>query len=268
MSAETRAAKQLENLKILVACSPKKMAELSSGLEAMGAHILPFPVIETRPIEDNPLLDKAVSALQKYDWIIFTSAYGVDFFMQRLKGFSRGSPRLPKICTVGPATAAGLKQYGHEAALIPERYVAEGVLQALGAYHGGIQRLKGLNILLPRAEVAREFLPKALSEAGANVEVVPCYRTVRAKIEPGTLQTLYEKSPDLLVFTSSSTINNLVEILGPDFGRKMLREATVAVIGPITASAAESFGKRADIVPGENTIASLLEAIREYYSSQ
>ena len=266
MPSKTDNAKQLQHLKILAACSSKKMPELASGLEAMGARVLPIPVIETRPIENNHLLDRAISALRAYDWIVFTSAYGVDFFMRRLRESGRESALLPKICTVGPATAATLKPFGCEAALVADQYVGEGVLQALVEYHGGIGHLKGLNVLLPRAEKAREFLPNALSGAGANVEVVPCYRTIRAELDPGTLQKLREERPDLLVFTSSSTINNLVEILGPDFGRKMLNETTVAVIGPITASTAEFFGKRADIIPMKNTIASLLEAIRNYYS--
>ena len=151
--------------------------------------------------------------------------------------------------------------------MVPKQYVAEGVFQALVDYYGGIQYLAGLDIMLPRAQDAREFLPNALLEAGANVDVVPCYRTVRAKIDPDTMQKLREKEPDLCVFTSSSTIKNLMDILGADVGRKMLAESTVAVIGPVTAKTASSYGKPADIIPRENTISSLLEAIRDYYSN-
>lgn len=212
-------------------------------------------------------MDRAISSLQKYDWIIFTSAHGVEFFVKRLNECGYGSQRIPKICAVGPATAASVKQFGHKTALIPSQYVAEGVFQALVDYYGGIDQMTGLNILIPRAEKAREFLPEALAEAGVNVDTVPCYQTVRAEKDPDAMQKLQENRPDLLVFTSSSTINNLMDILGTDSGRKMLMESTVAVIGPITASTAEGFGKPPDIMPRENTISSLLEAIREYYRS-
>lgn len=265
MSAESHKSKQLENLQILVACSAKKISKLAAQLENMGANVLRFPVIEIREIEDRHLMDKAISSLRKYDWIIFTSAHGVEFFLKRLNQFGCGNQRMPKIFTVGPATAAELKKFGHEEALVPKQYVAEGVLQALVDYYGGIQHLAGLDILLPRAKEAREFLPKALEKAGARVDVVPCYQTVQANIDQATLKKLREKRPDLLVFTSSSTINNLMVILGAEAGRKILMESTVAVIGPITARTAATYGKRADIVPGENTIASLLEAISEYY---
>jgi len=244
------------------------MVELAAGLETMGGNVLPFPVIEAQDIEDKHLMDKAISSLRKFDWIIFTSAHGVEFFMQRLNECGYENQSIPRICAIGPATAASVKKFGHEAALIPKQYVAEGVLLTLADYHGGIQHLTGLHILLPRAKEAREFLPKALAEAGANVDVVPCYRTVQAKIDPDTIKKLSEKRPDLLVFTSSSTINNLMVILGTDVGRRMLMESTVAVIGPITASTAAAFGRYPDIIPRENTIPSLLEAIREYYSSQ
>jgi uroporphyrinogen-III synthase len=244
------------------------MPELAAGLETMGASVLPFPVIEAKPVEDSQSMDKAILSLRKYDWIIFTSVYGVEFFMQRLNECGFGNQGMPKICAVGPATAAGLKKFGREATLLPKEYVGEGILKALIDYYGGIHHLAGLDILLPRAKVAREFLPEALSEVGAKVDVVACYQTVRSKIDPGTMEKLEEKRPDLLVFTSSSTINNLMDILGTGAGRRMLMETTVAVIGPITASTAAAFGKRADIIPRENTIVSLLEAIREYYGPQ
>jgi uroporphyrinogen-III synthase len=258
----------MRNRRVLVACSAGKMLELAGELETMGASVLSFPVIKAKPVEDRRALDQAITSLRKYDWIIFTSVHGVEFFMQRLNELGFGNQGMPKICAVGPATAAGLRKFGREAALLPKEYVGEGILKALIDYYGGINQLAGLDFLLPRAKAAREFLPEALSEAGAKVDVVPCYQTVRSKIDPGTMKKFEEKKPDLLVFTSSSTINNLMDILGADIGRRTLMESTVAVIGPITASTAAAYGKRADIIPRENTIASLLEAIREYYSNQ
>ncbi len=263
-------SKQLLNRTALLVCSGKKIGELQSGLEALGACVLPLPVLEPREIEDNEPLDKALASLEEYSWIIFTSGYGVEFFLKRLQERRTKDvmERLPKICTVGPATAKTLAESGMEVALIPDNFVAEGVIQALGEYHGGLQRLSGCRILIPRALQARDVLPNALSAAGALVDIVPCYRTVRADVDAGIIRQIQTKRPDLIVFTSSSAVRNLVDILGSEKGEATLRKSTIAVIGPITAKTVASFGKRVDIVPAESTIASLLVSIREYYSRQ
>jgi uroporphyrinogen III methyltransferase / synthase len=262
--------KPLQNLTILVACSPKKMVELADGLRAMGGVVLPFPVIEAQAIEDTRLLDRSLASLKEYAWIVFTSAYGVRFFMQRLNERAIDTDRrnMPKLCAIGPATAAELKEFGYEAALIPDQFQAEGILDALGKYHGDIMNLAGKRLLLPRAQEARELLPQALSAAGVQVDAVPCYKTVHAPIDGEVLRQLREKKPELIVFTSSSTIRNLVEIIGQPEGVNLLLQSTVAVIGPVTGHTAESFGKSAEIVPIENTVKSLLEAIRCYYRKE
>jgi uroporphyrinogen III methyltransferase/synthase len=269
MSSSPASSKPLLNRTILVACSAKKMVELVAGLEAMGGNVLPFPVIEAKPIEDVHLMDQALASLQDYDWIIFTSAYGVRFFMQRLNecAMSAGTRTMPKICAIGPATAAAVKECGYETALIPSQFVAEGLLEALERHYGGLQNLAGRRILLPRAKEARELLPDALASAGARVDVVPCYKTVQAEVDGDIVRQLHLKSPDLMVFTSSSTIRNFIDILGPETGTGMLLQSTVAVLGPVTGKTADTLGKHAEIVPRENTVPALLKAIREYYGA-
>jgi uroporphyrinogen III methyltransferase/synthase len=260
----------LNNRTILVACSAKKLGELTDGLQALGGIVVPLPIIEAQAIEDTHLLDQSIGALKEYSWILFTSAYAVRFFMQRLSGRLNAThpTGMPNLCAIGPATAAELEEFGYEAALIPDRFQAEGVLDALGAYHDGIQNLDGMRILLPRAQEAREVLPQALAAAGARVDVVPCYKTVRAPIEGDILRRLRENSPDLIVFTSSSTIRHLFEIVGRQEADRLLSHAAVAVIGPVTGQTAESFGKRPEIVPRENTVKALIAAIRDYYSKE
>jgi uroporphyrinogen III methyltransferase/synthase len=268
MAPGSSVSKPLLDRTILVACSAKKVVELVAGLEAMGGAVVAFPVIEAQAIEDKSLLDKALESLAEYAWIIFTSAYGVDFFMQRLKERIQGTgiPGMPRICAIGPATADALRKFGYEATLIPKQFVAEGVLQALGQRYGGLGHMAGSRMLLPRAQEARDFLPDALAAAGARVDVVPCYRTVRAGMDHDTVRRLQAEKPDLMVFTSSSTIRNLIDILGQEAGKKMLLESTVAVLGPVTGRTAESFGKCAEIIPQENTVAALLKAIGDFYS--
>jgi uroporphyrinogen III methyltransferase / synthase len=263
------ASKPLLNKIVFAACSSKKMTDLTAGLEALGGTVVPLPVIEVKEIIDKHPLDEALLSLEKYSWIIFTSAYGVAFFVKRLEELKIQQDRMvrPKICAVGPATAKALKDCGFDIALVPEQYVAEGVIQALDHHCGGLRHLAGNHILLPRALQARDVLPKALAEAGAQVDVVACYETLSTEMDETTIRQLYGMAPDLVVFTSSSTIKNLIAILGQEYGKKLFLNSRVAVLGPITAKTAESFGKHAEIVPKENTVASLLDAIREYFGS-
>jgi uroporphyrinogen III methyltransferase / synthase len=257
----------LHDRTILIACSAKKTAELTEGLESMGGMVIPFPVIEIKPIEDTGPLDRAIASIQQYTWIIFTSVHGVEFFMQRLleRGTASGC-RLPGICAIGPATAKAVAGFGYEAALIPDRFVAEGIVEALQNKSGGLRSLAGQRILLARAKEGRDLIPEALKSSDIQVDVVPCYQTVRSEFAENAIQRLRNLKPDLIVFTSSSTVRNFVDILGQEDGNRMLREAVVAVLGPVTARTVENFEKRAEIMPKEHTIASLLEEISGFYS--
>jgi uroporphyrinogen III methyltransferase / synthase len=260
----------LNNRTILVACSEKLIVDLRNGLESMGGTVLHFPVLQTKEIEDKQYLDNAILSLKDYDWIIFTSTYGVQFFVKRLLelGVFRNFSDFPRLCAIGPATADAIAESGFNATLIAEKYAAEGLLSAMERFYGGIRHLSNLRILIPRAREAREFLPEALSAAGSRVDIVPCYEMIRPKINPEILEHLNRKSPDLIVFTSASTIRNMAEILGPEVFQELFLKTKVAVIGPITAKAAESHGKCADIVPIESTVDSLLKAIGKYFAHQ
>jgi uroporphyrinogen III methyltransferase/synthase len=261
-------AKPLLDKTILAACSEKKMAELVVGLEAMGGKVIPFPVIEVRDIEDKRLLDLALDSIDEYAWIIFTSVHGVSFFMQRLdeRGIGSVPHSMPRICAIGPATAKAVNESGYKVALIPERFVAEGIIEALGKYSGGLNSLVGKRILLARAKEGREILPEELRASGVLVDVVPCYQTVRPDFPEGRVQQLRRLRPDLIVFTSSSALRNMIDIIGQEDGKRMILESIVAVLGPVTGNTAASFGKCAEIVPKANTIASLLTEIYEFYS--
>jgi uroporphyrinogen-III synthase len=246
------------------------MSELASGLEAMGGDVLPLSLIEVREIDDTAPLDAAVEFWNKYAWVIFSSVHGVDIFLRhwRRRAHRMKASDMPKICAVGPATGKAVEDHGLAVELVPESYVAEGVIEALEKYHGGLGALAGRRILLPRAKEARDVLPDALAAAGAIVDVVACYETVPARLDEDSLRRLRSRSPDLAVFTSSSAVKALIRILGVDEGSKMLHNATVAVLGPVTAGTAESFGKHPEIVAQESTIRSLLRDIAAYYGKR
>lgn len=270
MSGEILFSNILAHRTILLACSAKKMDALADGISAMGGIPLRFPVIEVQDIQDKQPLDKALASLGEYAWVVFTSAYGVKFFVRRLEqlGIRQGAESMPKICAIGPATAREVREAGYDVELVPKMFVAEGVVEALRKYHGSLDLLARQRVLIPRAKEAREVLPEALTAAGICVDAVPCYQTICAEPSQEALIELRKKSPDMLLFTSSSAIRGFVEILGYEEGTRTLRGADVAVLGPITATAAESFGKIPNVLPAENTVASLLSAIADYYRSK
>lgn len=260
------ASMPLINRRVLVACSPQKLEALVAGLTSMGAEVQSLPVIKIREISDRKAVNSSLAQLETYSWIVFTSSHGVLFFSRYLNELG-AVPGRPRVCAVGPATATTARRCGFEVSLVPEDFVAEGIVHALALQQGGIDGLAGRRILLPRAKEARDILPRELSAAGAIVDVVPCYETVPGEIDDEALHLIRERKPDLLVFTASSTVRNFVTLLDQnDEGRKILNSASVAALGPVTAQTVESFGKKCNIVPVENTIPSLLEAIRKHYS--
>lgn len=258
----------LHNKSVLLACSAHKSSTLIPGLERLGARVIPFPTIEIRAVADTGPLDAALSHLEGYSWIIFTSSYGVIYFVRRMKelGSSTEHLRSLKVCSVGPATAATLAEADIQVSLVPEKFVAEGVISALAKLYGGLNGLAGKRILLPRAKEARDLLARELESAGARVDVVPCYENVLPEPNEEAVRSILEDSPELLVFTSSSTVTNFARLLGDADGKRLLRRATVAALGPITAKTVASLGKKVEILPRENTSASLLAAIAQFYS--
>jgi uroporphyrinogen III methyltransferase / synthase len=253
----------LTGRRVVVACSAQKRQALAAGLTSLGADVLPLDVIRIREIPDNAPLDSAVARLGTYRWLVFTSVHAVQFFSTCL--MRHGRPRIgPNVCAIGPATAAAALDCGFEIALTPDEFVAEGIVKALNDRHGG--NLTGVRILLPGARETRDVIPRELGNAGAIVDAVPCYENVPGEIDEVTLQTIRSRPTDLMVFTSSSTVRNFFTLIGQEPGRNLVSTATIAALGPITARTIESYGQKCDIVPAENSIPSLLEAIRRHYT--
>ncbi|HUY20320.1 MAG TPA: uroporphyrinogen-III synthase [Candidatus Binataceae bacterium] len=232
-------------------------ARFATMLRAMGAEVIEFPTIEIAPPDDYALLDRAIARLDSFDWLIFTSATGVDAFMARLKALGRepDAARSTHVAAIGPATAAKLTNYGLEAAAVPAEYRAEAIIGAIGA-----ARIRGARFLIPRAQVARDALPRLLAANGAaEVLVAPAYRTIVP--HPDGIDSLRRRLAmiDLVTFTSSSTVNNFCALMGTIApGQK------AAVIGPITAATARQRGFEVVVSPADYTIAALAEAIREW----
>lgn len=244
--------------------------EFVSELERYGANVVLCPTIEIRALESYERLDEAIEHLYGYDWVIFTSANGVEHFFQRLQTGNRNASDLDelKVCAIGDATADRLRELHIHVDVIPEEFKAEGVFSALERFVGGTAALEGLNVLIPRASVARDYLPKALEQAGARVDVVPAYRTdLPADLDRGRVAALLSGGSDCIAFTSSSTVKNLARLFDTEDLSGALAGVVIACIGDITATTAANYGLRVKIQPQQFTIPALAQAIAEYFSA-
>jgi len=244
--------------------------EFVSELERYGANVVLCPTIEIRALESYERLNEAIEHLYGYDWVIFTSVNGVEYFFQRLQTGNRNVSDLDelKVCAIGDATADKLRALHIHVDVIPEEFKAEGVFRALERFVGGTAALEGLNVLIPRASVARDYLPKALEQAGARVDVVPAYRTdLPADLDRGRVAALLSGGSDCIAFTSSSTVKNLARLFDTEDLSGALAGVVIACIGDITATTAANYGLQVKIQPQQFTIPALAQAIAEYFSA-
>ncbi|HLM56037.1 MAG TPA: uroporphyrinogen-III synthase [Pyrinomonadaceae bacterium] len=259
----------LEGRTVMITRAREQAGEFTAELERYGARVVACPTIEVVPPESYKRLDEAIADLFGYDWLIFTSTNGVEHFLRRLAEAGKGVEELDalRVCAIGGATAERLAESHIHVDVVPDKFQAEGVFDALAAYVGGVGGLQHLNILLPRAAVARDFLPRALEDAGARVDVVEAYRTVRpettdrARVEA----LLLGGGVDCVTFTSSSTVHNFAQLFDTRDLGPLLRGVRVACIGDITARTAADYGLSADITPREFTAPALARAVAEYY---
>jgi uroporphyrinogen III methyltransferase/synthase len=200
---------------------------------------------------------------------MFTSVNGVEYFFKRLTTANRPVSELDelKVCAIGEATAERLRELHVHVDVIPEEFKAEGVFKALESFVGGKAALQNLNVLIPRASVARDYLPKALEEAGARVDVVPAYRTaLPANIDRGRVAAMLSGSADCIAFTSSSTVKNLGLLFDTQDLSGALAGVVIACIGDVTATTAKDFGLHVEIQPQQFTIPALARAIAVHFS--
>lgn len=258
----------LQGKRVLVASTPKTSQRLKDGLESRGAAVRVAHVIEIRECAAKGPLDRAIDALDSYAWIVFTSSYGVHFFLRRLAQRGIRADRLSRrrLCAVGPSTAEELTKEGLRATLVPQEFLAEGIASALLFSDRGAAQLAGTRILMPRAREARDTLPRLLSDAGAQVDAVVCYENIPAQADPELIESLSSIPPDIVVFTSSLAVRSLMGMMNPRQRSDMLANVCVAAMGPATASTVESFGGKAGIVPGRSTVESLVDAIHRYFA--
>ena len=252
----------LAGLRVLVTRERGRAGEMTALLEEAGATVIHCPTIEISEPDSWAGSDAAIARLDDYDWVVFTSANGVEFFHRRLAGM-----RLPDRiirCAIGPATAKALESASGRVDLVARDSKAEGALSAIIEHAGGREQIRGLRFLIPRARVAREVLPTELRALGAHVDAVEVYQTIKPQTDGEEIKRLLtEQSIDVVTFTSSSTVTNFAAIVGAKDLSSLLGGVLVACIGPVTAATAREHGLDRLIQPDRYTAPALVESLIE-----
>ena len=233
-------------------------------LSAAGARCLEVPTLEILPPDDFEPLHNALESLSEYAWVIFTSANGVAAFFQSLfdKGLDVRALGRVKLAAIGPATAQALQERGLVADVVPARFQAEDLAEALLPQIPSSSR-----VLLARAQVAREVLPDTLAKAGIQVDVVPVYQARQPDGIPEEARPFIESGQiDLLTFASSATVTNFAALVGRKKFQELAKTAVVAAIGPITAATLQEYGITPQIQPEDYTIPALATEIKEFFT--
>ena len=287
----------LRKVRILVGRARHQASALSSELRKHGAQVLEIPFIEIRQPRSYQPLDSALKNLATYDWLILTSVNGVEAMgarmdklklsdkikMQDASGKFREGPEFTRtdirtkssaalaagvhrlrIAAIGPATKKAIEQRGGKVDVVPKEYVAESVVRSLR------RRVKGKRVLLVRAKVARDVIPRELRRAGARVDVVEAYETVVPQSSRARLRAALKnprQRPHVVTFTSSSTVRNFVMLLGGSRVHPSLDGILAASIGPVTSSTLRELGLGVHIEAKEFTIPGLIDAIIAHVES-
>lgn len=262
-----KAKRPLTGVRVLVGRARHQAGSLSDELRKRGAQVLEIPFIEIRKPRSFGALDSALKGLDSYDWLILTSVNGVEAMWERLAKL-----RLPKdgtaplrIAAIGPATKKAIERRGWRVDVVPKEYVAESVVRSLS------RKVKGKRVLLVRAKIARDVIPRELRNAGALVDVVEAYETVVPESSRRKLQAALKnpvKRPNVVTFTSSSTVKNFVDLLGMSRTATMLGQMKMASIGPVTSATLRELGLPVDIAAREFTIPGLVTAIVDVLTSR
>jgi uroporphyrinogen-III synthase len=269
--------------RVLVTRAAGQASKLSEALRALGAEPVEVPVLEIRPPEDFSGLDRALRRLCEYDWLLFTSANAVRALVERSAaiGISIEKAAMPQVGAVGEATATAARNAGFTVALVPKKYLAEGLIRELLGHGGNVsgpdfsraedgkkeagalapaKSLSVQRVLLGRAEIARDVLPDALRAAGAQVDVVDAYRNVLPEDAPEALRAAVAGGIDAATFTSSSSVTHLKEAAEKAGIAFPFSGVPAISIGPITSATLREHGWPPAAEAKRSEIAGLVEA--------
>jgi uroporphyrinogen-III synthase len=233
--------------RVVVTRARAQAGELSQRLRDHGFEPVEVPVIEVvAPRDGGAALADAAARLDRFDWVVLTSVNGA---RRLLDAAPAPWPASVRVAAIGPGTATALRDRGVDVTLLPERFVAESLLDALPD-----PPLSGGRVLLARAEVARDVLPDGLRARGWDVVVVDAYRTIAPEVSPSALDAI--AGAEVVAFTSPSTVHHFVDLIGVD-----ALPPVVVSIGPVTSAAARDYGIDVSIEAAEHSIPGLVGAL-------
>jgi uroporphyrinogen-III synthase len=258
--SKSQSKNPLHGVRVLVGRASHQAGALSGDLRKLGADVLEIPFIEIRRPRSYKPLDVALEHLQSYDWLILTSVNGVDAMWDRLQKLKLTKNQLKhlKVAAIGPATRNAIEKRGLKVNVVPEEYVAESVVKSLR------DQVTGNRVLLARAKVARDVIPRELRKLGATVDVVEAYETVIPAASKKKLAAVLKnpaRRPNVITFTSSSTVRNFVNLIGSRARHNALSNIQFASIGPVTSATLRELGLPVSIEAREYTMPGLVRSI-------
>jgi uroporphyrinogen III methyltransferase / synthase len=242
----------LHGRRVVVTRARAQASGLAATLRGLGAEVVELPAIQIESRIESDEVRRAVDSIHAYALVCLTSPNGVQLLFEALSaaGLDARSLANATVAAIGPGTAQALAEHGVSADVVPERFVAEALVEALA----GVE-VAERPVLVARAAEARDVLPDALRERGAEVDVVALYETIREEPEPGAIEAAL--GADYVTFTSASTVRNLTEALGDRFPSA----ARVVSIGPITSEAARAAGLEVHREAERHDVDGLVEAL-------
>ena len=253
--------------RVLITRSRTQASKLRQLLEQAGAQPVELPSIEIAPLENYAELDRELDQGAKLDsrWVIFASTNAVDAVFARLAAQGKDGRVFANatVGAIGPATAQALAQQGIRADFVPASSTSEAVVAELSDRGRAGRDWTGVPVLLPGADIGREVLAEGLTKLGAQVRRVTAYRTVTPSGASDRARQLLQEGVDVVTFTSSSTVRNLMELLGGD--KELLASSLIACIGPVTAGTAAELGLRVDLMAKKATVEGLVEALVSHW---
>jgi uroporphyrinogen III methyltransferase / synthase len=242
----------LHGRRVVVTRARARASGLAATLRNLGADVVELPAIRIESRIESEEVRRAVESIGEYALICVTSPNGGELLFEAMSGLDTRALAGATVAAIGPGTARALRRRGIIADIVPERFVAEALVEALADIE-----VEGKRVLVARAAEARDILPDALRERGAEVDVVALYETIREQPDAEAIEAA--QSADYVTFTSSSTVTNLTEALGDRFPSN----ARIVSIGPVTSDTAKAAGLEVDVEAEQHDVDGLLQALLE-----
>ena len=254
----------LSGKRIVITRAAVQSEALARELSARGAIPVVLPLVSFADPEDFAPLDAAITEIQRFDWIIFTSAQAVRAVVKRGEELKRSliqSGSKLRIASVGPVTAEAARQARLRVDYVAETHTGAALAEELG------NRLQGAKVFLPRSDRANQGLPPALKRHGARVTEVIAYRTLRpTDVDQRNLGRISEVAADAVLFFSPSAVQHFAELFGGQQLRALQDKLAVMAVGPVTANALRGAGVRRIVLAKETTAGSVVETLEEYFA--